>query len=304
MKLHHLRDFVAVAQALSVRGAARQLGLAQPALSRSMRELEAELGAVLLERHARGVVLTPIGEAFLVRASAALQEVRRGGEEVAQMLGETTGSVAIGVSSAAWLALVPQVHAAFRQRFPQVRLQLVEGFFRTMEPRLLDGSLDFFVGPRPERPAGDTYHVELLFPNERCVVGRHGHPLAKARSLAELVGAEWILTGVRERMESEFEEVFTDHGLTPPRALTKAESTIGVAALLAASDALAVLPRQWVKSPLLSPTIVPFMLAERFAAPDIVRISRAGLPLTPAADYLSTLIERQAVATAGDITAS
>lgn len=301
MKLHHLRDFVAIAHARSLRGAARNLGLAQPALTRSVRELEAELGVALLERHSRGIVLTPIGEAFLVRAHAAMEEVRRGREEVAQLSGHLTGLVSIGVSSAACLALLPQVYTPFRKVFPDVRLQIVEGFFRTLEPRLQDGSLDFFVGPRPERQVGDSYHVELLFHNERWVIGRHGHPLAKACRLAELVDAEWILTGVRERVESEFEEVFTDHGLTPPTAITQAESTMGVAALLSTSDALAVLPRQWVDSPLLNHMITPIMLKEHFPGPDIVRISRARLPLTPAADYLSTLMERLAVSSAGMI---
>ena len=59
-KLHHLRDFAAIARAESVRSAARSLGLTQPALTRSLRELELEIGGVLCERHARGIVLTPL----------------------------------------------------------------------------------------------------------------------------------------------------------------------------------------------------------------------------------------------------
>ena len=77
-KFHHLRDFVAIARADSVRSAARTLGLTQPALTRSLRELELEIGGVLCERHARGIVLTPLGERFLVRAQASLEELRRG----------------------------------------------------------------------------------------------------------------------------------------------------------------------------------------------------------------------------------
>jgi LysR family transcriptional regulator of abg operon len=299
MKLHHLRDFVAIAQTRSLRAAARSLGLAQPALTRSLRELEAELGAALVERHARGVHLTEVGEIYLVRAQAAMAELRRGRDEVAQRQGELTGTVALGVSSAACMALMPQVYDAFRKRFPGVRLQIVEGFFRTLGQRLDDGSLDFLVGPRPDRPAGKQFHIELLFENERFVVGRHDHPLSSARRLADLVGAEWLLTGVRDQVGNEFEEVFTDNGLTPPVALTQSDSMIGVASLLSTTDMLAVLPRQWVDSPVLRHVIEIIPIQERFPGPDIVRITRANLPLTPAAEALSTLMERQAVASAG-----
>ena len=72
LKLHHLGDFVAIAHHQSVRAAARSLDLAQPALTRSLRELERELNASLVERHARGVVLTGTGQRFLLRAQSAL----------------------------------------------------------------------------------------------------------------------------------------------------------------------------------------------------------------------------------------
>ncbi|MGO4306722.1 LysR substrate-binding domain-containing protein [Cupriavidus sp. RAF12] len=300
MKLHHLRDFVAIAEARSVRGAARVLGLAQPALTRSLRELEGELGTPLLERHARGVVLTPIGEAFYSRAHAAMAEIRRGQDEVAQLLGKPSGSVSVGLSSAVWLAMAPEVHQAFRKRYPGVRLRMVEGFFSMLEARLQDGTLDFFIGPRPARPVSDSYKVDLLFQNERVVVGRRGHPRGGARRLAELVDEEWILTGVRERVEAEFEDAFVSQGLPPPVPMTQAESMVGVAALLCSTDALAMLPRQWVNAPLFSGVIAPIDVKERIEGPDIVQISRAGVPLTPAAAYFSTLFERAA----GQVTAT
>ena len=68
MKLNSLRDFLAVAERGSLRAAARQLGVAQPAITRNIQELEKELGVVLFERQARGVTLSPMGEVFLRRA--------------------------------------------------------------------------------------------------------------------------------------------------------------------------------------------------------------------------------------------
>ena len=244
IKLHHLRDFVAIAQHKSLRGAARALTLAQPALTRSLRELEHELGTSLVERHARGVVLTDIGKRFLMRAQSAVEEVRRATEEVAQLGGSGSGQVALALSTAAMIGMLPAAVRAFRAAYPQARLRVVEGVYSTVEARLLDGQLDFFIGPRPER-VPKTLRVELCFANERVVVARKRHPLGRASSLAELVDSEWMLTGLREREAQEHEELFGTYGLPAPKAWIRLESTLGLLSILGATDALVLLPRQW-----------------------------------------------------------
>lgn len=293
-KLHHLRDFVAIARAGSARSAAQSLGLTQPALTRSLQELELELGTGLFERHARGMDLTPAGERFLVRAQAALEEVRRGFEEAAQARGRMQGSVAVALSSAVLLAMLPAAFADFRRECPEVQLRVVESLFPASELRLRDGRLDFYMGPRPESGLANTFRVELLFRNERRVVGRKGHPLRETRSIAELLDADWIITGLRERLEEEFEEQFEALGLRTPKSTIVAESMLGLLSLLATGDALALLPRQWTDTPLLRGLVEPIAVAEPLLAPDIVLVTRARLPLTPAAERLSVLLQRAA----------
>lgn len=294
MKLHHLRDFIAIAHASSVRGAARALGLAQPALTRSLRELEKEVGASLVERHPRGVVLTPAGNAFLARASAAVEELRRGKEEIAQLGEDFQGEVTVGLSSAAFLAVVPEAYAAFRREMPLIRLHLIEGLFPALEPQLRDGRLDFYVGPRPEKFAADVYRLELLFHNERVVVCRADHPKRNVKSIKELIDAEWILTGLRERVEQEFEEQFSALGLDCPRALTQGDSLLAMVTMLNAGDAYAFVPRQWADTRLVSHGMRIVPVREKLQGPDIVQITRAGLPLTPAAERFASLMQRAA----------
>ena len=294
MKLHHLRDFIAIAQAGSVRGAARALGLAQPALTRSLRELEKDVGAGLVERHPRGVVLTDAGNAFLIRASAAVEELRRGKEEIAQLGHDYQGSVTAGLSSAVFLSMVPEAFAAFRREMPQIRVHLIEGLFPALEPQLRDGRLDFFIGPRPEKAPPETYRLDLLCRNERVVVCRAGHPRRNVKSVKELTGAEWILAGLRERVEQEFEEQFSALGLACPHAVTQGDSLLAMVTLLNASDAYAFVPRQWAATPLVNHGITIVPVKEVLQGPDIVQIARAGLPLTPAAERLATLMQRVA----------
>ena len=291
IKLHHLRDFVAIAQHQSLRGAARALALAQPALTRSLRELEHELATSLVERHARGVVLTPIGKRFLMRAQSAVEEVRRATEEVAQLGGAGTGQVAVALSTAAMIGMLPDAVRAFRKAHPQARLRVVEGAFPTAEARLLDGQLDFFIGPRPER-VPKALRVELCFANERVVVARKRHPQRLATSLAELVDCDWMLTGLREREEQEHEELFSHYGLPAPKAWLRVESTLGLLSIIGATDALVLLPRQWTDTPMFRSLLMEIPVREKLMAPDIVMVSRASVPLTPLAEKLAVFLQR------------
>ena len=110
MKPNHIRDVIAVAERGSLRSAARHLGIAQPAITRSIRELEHELGVTLFERHVTGAALTPIGKAFLCAAQRPSNlELQRTKDEIQQLKGLKTGSVAVGLSTAGHVALLPRV---------------------------------------------------------------------------------------------------------------------------------------------------------------------------------------------------
>ena len=292
MKLHQLRNLVAVADANSIRGAARSLGLAQPAITRGLRDLEKELGVPLLERHGKGISLNVYGQSFVVRARSILQDVERGREEIGQLQGKSMGKVSLGLSSAVFLSLVPEVYKIFRKSYPDVHLSLLEGLFPSLEPQLKNGSLDFYIGPRPLGELDKIYTLQLLFYNKRVVVCRRGHPLAKARSLRELIDAEWIMTGLRQPLEIEFEEQFSLHGLTAPKSVTETLTTLPVATMLASTDALAFLPQQWVNNNIFKDSLQEIPVEEALSGPDIVLIRRSALPLTPLAEKLATLFER------------
>src|SRR5262249_9677754 len=122
MKLHQFRNVLEIAERGSLRAAARSMRIAQPALTRSLGELERELGASLFERRARGMVLTPIGQAFVRRASAVINEVNRARDEVNQLGGGRGGSVAVGLSIAPHIAMLPRALRPFRTRYPDVQL--------------------------------------------------------------------------------------------------------------------------------------------------------------------------------------
>ncbi len=293
MKLHHLRDFAAVARSGGLRSAARALGLTQPALSKSIRQLEAELGTPLFERTTRGSQLNEYGRALLARAERVEHELTRARDELAQMRGSTAGRVAFAASGTPSLLFLPQALRTFRRRFPDADVRIVEGTVALLHPSLADGTLDFVIGPMPWTPIGPEFAVETLFHASRDVIARRGHPLAKARSLAELVDAEWILTAASDR-RNELERPFVDHGYPVPARTVRCESLLAVLSLLANGDALAFLPQQFSESPIVSQVLARIAVREPIPGPPICLIRRRGLPLTPAADALAGALTREA----------
>lgn len=295
MKLTHLRHIAAVAERGSLRAAARQLGVAQPAITRSIREIEAELGVALFERRPKGVVLTPMGELFLARAVTVLGEVQRAREEIDQARGMTTGHVAIALSSAAQIALFPKTLQAFRKRYPDVLLRVRDGLFPTVETRLKEGKLDFYVGPLPEFAPAKEFIVEKLFDNARVILGRRSHPLAQARSLADLADARWIATSVMVDSGAELGPVFERHGLPKPVVEMHLESSLAITLAAAHSDLLIMAPEQWLDLPLAAEQLEAFAIAEPLPASPICIVTRARLPLTPAAQFLADLFRRASI---------
>lgn len=290
MKLNQLRDVEAIADRGSLRAAARHLGLAQPALTRSVHDLERELGAPLFERRARGMVLTPMGEAFLRRAKAILGEVRRARDEVNQLQGGTRGRVVVALSSAPLIGQLPSALRSFRLRYPDVQLHIIEGLYPTVEAGLRDGSTDLYIGPQPERAAPPELRVEKLFDNTRTIMARKGHPLAHAKSLRELASAEWATTSITHRAEEELGELFSSRRLPPPKLTLQSQSALTLIVCLANSDLLAMLPIEWTRFPIIDGALVQISVKEKLPAPPIVIIRRAGLPLTPAAEVLVELM--------------
>ena len=290
MKLHNLRDFVAVARSGGIRAAARELNLSQPALSKSIAQLEEELGTPLFDRSAQGSALNGFGRRFLTRAEAVMQELARGSEEIAQMRGHLGGHVAFAASSVVALSFLADALSRFRRRFPDARVDVLEGTHAVMLRGLQERRLDFAVGPVSTAQLPDGLVVERLFTNTRCVVGRRGHPLMQVGGLAGLARAEWLTTGALGSRDDDFQIVFERYGLEPPRSLTRCESLIALTALLCETDALAILPRQWTESPVLDAILVEVPVWERIDGPATCLTRPSGLPLTPAAEALADAI--------------
>ncbi|MES2050781.1 MAG: LysR substrate-binding domain-containing protein [Pseudomonadota bacterium] len=295
MKLHHLRDFLAIVEKESISAAAKYLGIAQPSLSRSIRELEKELGVPLFERHARGAALTQMGKVFAKRARMAVRELEKGRDEINQIQGQVHGNVAVCISGVSHLTLLGEALGPFQDRYPLVRLNLIEGVYPLYENRLKEGSIDAYVGPAPEGGVPPELKLEKLFQPPRVVLARKGHPLAGAKSIRELLDADWLTTSITDKAETEFGAIFEQIGLPPPRLSIRVGTALTLIVALTSSDALVISSRAWADTPMFKNLLTVLDVEEVLTAPAIALVYRAGVPPTPAAEYFCDMIRRAAV---------
>ena len=294
MKLHHLRNVVAVVDRGSLRAGAKHLGLAQPAVSRSIKELEQELGVVLFERNKFGMTLTRAGEVFVRRARAIQAEFQRTIEEMEHLKGEDRGMITVGCSSATLLAIIPTIVNRFHGKYPNIRIKVVEGSLPMLESELRDGLVDLYYGPVVSGFVDPALTIETLFENKRMIVGRRDHLLSSATTLGELVGAAWVTTPMAVDSDNEVNSVFAAAGLPAPRIVMQASSSMSLAVIVATSDLLAPVPQQWMELIRATGLMTHIPVAGVSNAPRICAVRRANAPLTPAAEFLNDLAARAA----------
>ncbi|MER5349217.1 LysR family transcriptional regulator [Kitasatospora sp. NPDC002551] len=196
MDMAWLDVFRTTARLGSFTAAGEHLGFTQSAISRQIAALEAEFGAQLFDRLARGVRLTEHGRTLLPHAEAMLDRLDGSRQELAALTELGLGRLRVGAFDSANAALLPAALAAFRTAHPGIGIALTEGLSADLLERLRDGAIDLaVVAAYPGHPY-DTEQFELrpLVEDPVLVALPPDHPLA-ARDrlrLAELADEPWI----------------------------------------------------------------------------------------------------------------
>jgi DNA-binding transcriptional LysR family regulator len=167
LKFRDLRVFFAVVETGSMAGAARQLGLTQPAVSEVVAQLEDLFGVRLFDRGTRGVEATIYGRALLKRAQAALHEMKQGIRDIEFLTDPTAGEVRVGCAPRLLAAIMPRIVESFSQAYPRVVLHIDEVPPLTRElPGLRDRKYDLLLGrvvaPLALDAFGDDVNVVFL----------------------------------------------------------------------------------------------------------------------------------------------
>lgn len=176
MELRQLRYFVAVAQEQNFTRAARRLNIAQPPLSRQIRQLEHETGVLLIERGLRPVRLTEAGKLFYDQAVQALDHVERMVEMTRRLAAAARPRIGIGFVSSTLYGYLPEVIRRYRVERPEVEISLLELTSLEQIPALKEGRIDVGFGRIPH---GDPQVDRVLMRNEPLLAALPAtHPLA------------------------------------------------------------------------------------------------------------------------------
>lgn len=282
MRFRQVEDFVAVVETGSMRAAARRLGMSQPAITKSIRGLEEELHARLVQRSPHGVVPTPAGRAFLARARTVLTELRKAEEEVSELGGTSTGSITFGVVPAA-VPILPEAVVRLRQQFRRARLRILEGYTHTLLPLVRDESLDFAIGVRAMVKVDPAFVFRPLFRFEYAVVARRGHPSRNVRSLANLVDSEWISLTPQGSPGGPLERAFSSASLAAPQQVVRCDSHNIAVALLAKTDMVCIMSRSMLAQSPAREALQPIPVGDVMPSYTVGMFTRRDSPLTPLA---------------------
>jgi LysR family transcriptional regulator, regulator of abg operon len=294
MTLQQMIDFLAVADSGSLHAAARATGQTQPALSKSLRRLEQDLGAPLVSRSVKGVRMTECGERFRLHARVVVAEARRAKEAVGQLAGAGGGTVRYGISTAASVLLAPGAVTAFRRLFTQVGLHSRGGLFHTLAPLLREGAIDFAICPAPEEPQAVEFSAATLIRSEMALVARRGHRLARERSLRGLQDAHFVVGAPRGRIGAGIYEAFMSSGLEPPHVDMQTDTPLDTLAMVAATDHLCLVPSVLLRHGFFKDAVVALPVEEPLPVYRVQLFQRLDVPLTPAAAALATMFESEA----------
>jgi LysR family transcriptional regulator of abg operon len=291
MTLQQIRAFLAVVEFGSFRRAARELGISQAGLTGSLQALEASFGVAVLERSTRGVTLTNEGERLLPHAQLIERECQKAHQEVSQGVDNLEGTLHVGMGPTPTAVLLPLVVPDFHARFPAVQLKLVSGFYEQLRPALQRGLIELAVTTLPPEGVSPQLQTKHLFWSNLVVVGRHDHPHRHAASLEQLVNCEWILLGAPGRAGSSILRLYTERGLPAPRIAATCETFTQLAALMHATNWLALIPDVVVQSGQLGIAAVPFALPANVKGSDNSVVYRSDVPLTRAAESFAIMCQ-------------
>jgi LysR family transcriptional regulator, benzoate and cis,cis-muconate-responsive activator of ben and cat genes len=203
MELRHLRYFVTVAEALNFTKAATKLHVAQPSLSRQIRNLEDELGVPLFERNSRFVHLTAAGTAFLSEARAVLQRAEVAAQTARAFATGERGEIHVGYAPSLTVEVLPQALRAFEKQSPRVRVHLHDLSVQEMQQGLREGRLDaaLTVEPLGKQMPGLAFVRLRTYP--LCVAVNPTHPLSRVTkiTLARLKNERLIVYSRQEYPE-------------------------------------------------------------------------------------------------------
>jgi LysR family pca operon transcriptional activator len=295
IKFRHLEAFVGISRAGSLKQAAMQLNLTQPAISKTLRELEDFLGARLMARDRSGVALTPQGEVFLQFAQQSLAALQHGLTSLASLGTAAAGHVSIGALPSVAAKLLPAAVSHFRALAPGAVIQVEEGPHSHLVERLRSGALDLVVGRlgRPETMTGLSF--TQLYSEHVVVVVSPDHPLAGKGRLTDISAYTVLYPPPNAAIRPLVDRMMIAQGIAQfPDRIESASGAFGRAMTLGPIRAVWIISHGVVEADIAAGRLVPLAIETAITAGPVGIMARAEEDPSPTTRlFRHALIEAQ-----------
>ncbi|OSY21813.1 LysR family transcriptional regulator [Klebsiella pneumoniae] len=293
IRLRHLHTFVAVAQQGTLGRAAETLNLSQPALSKTLNELEQLTGTRLFERGRLGAQLTLVGEQFLTHAVKVLDALNSAGQALNRKEGLNNDIVRIGALPTAALGILPTVIGQFHKQQKDITLQVATMNNTMLLAGLKSGEIDIGIGRMSDPELMSGLHYELLFLESLKLVVRPGHPLLQETVTLSRV-MEWPVVvspkGTVPRQNAE--ALLQSQGCKMPAGCIETLSASLSRQLTVDFDYVWFVPSGAVKDDLRRGVLTALPIATQGAGEPIGILTRVDATLTPGTQTLLSAIRK------------
>ena len=276
--------------------AAESLSITQPALSRTLAEIESALGVRLFERSARGTRPTAFGETIVRFARSTIAEFERTTDELAALASGAKGRTTVGSMVVATPVLLARAVARLKDRAPGTTVMIEEGDLASLVPRLRAGELDLVVGRLEPAHAAPDLEAEPLYNEPMVVVAGPEHALARKPrvSWGDLAAQPWVVPPPWASMRRKLGEAFQGRRLDMPTDLVEAVSFLAIVSLVRERPAVAFLARSVARAFARERMVSVLAIGFRQPMPPVGLIRLRGGRRPPSAEQLVDSLRRVA----------
>ena len=284
LKMRQLALVVALGERRSLRQAASDVSITQPAATKLLRDLEDAFGVPLFTRHPWGMAPTVYGDALVRHARGLLHGVGEARHELDALAQGAAGTLAVGGVTGAVPGLLAPAIRRMQAEQPRVKLYALVNTSEVLLEALRLGTLDIAVCPIPG-DAGDEFDVRFLADEPLRIVSRASHPLVRRRkvSLRELMELPWVLQTADTPLRRDFDALLRGAGLRTPAIVIETVSIVATLALLQEIDAVTVMPRELAQHYARFRMVAELAVSLRSSIGRYELVTRANRELSPAA---------------------
>lgn len=249
VKIRHLRAVVELEESILLTKAAERLNVSQPALSKTLAEIESAIGEALFDRSRAGLKATAVGAAFIRAARSVLAELDKANTAISTIANVEQRTLLIGAMPTSGTTFLSQAIQVLQTSQPDLTIRIVDGPTPTLLHQLVAGRLHVVIGAHMRQSIPEDIEIVNLYEDCMQIVMSQGHPLLDQRQVSwkECLSYPWVLPPASHTMRNAFDQRLRQLSLEAPRRVIENQSLDFVMAHLQEAHAFNLMPARLVK---------------------------------------------------------